>query len=245
MMKIVCLIPSLTETLLDCGVQVVGRSRYCIHPASMVRDIPALGGTKQVDWSLAEPLEPDLVILDREENTREMADSCPFPHHAVHITSVEDVGDQLGELAELLGSSSLAAVATRWNQVASRPRPHCELTEIPGMLAWWRAPEGQTRVEYLIWRRPWMAIGQGTFIHSMLGQVGLAGRLIPHDEKYPEVQLPDLDPATTALLFSSEPYPFARDRDELLELGFSCGLIDGESYSWYGTRSLRFLEELD
>nr|MEE4270017.1 helical backbone metal receptor [Candidatus Krumholzibacteria bacterium] len=244
MMKIVCLIPSLTETLIDCGVTVVGRTRYCLHPAPVVQGIPAIGGTKQVDWSVAEPLEPDLVILDREENTREMADSCPFPHHAVHITSVHDVGAQLGELAQLLGSSSLAEVAIRWDQVVAQPRKNRQLAELPGMLQWWRPPAGQTRAEYLIWRRPWMAIGQGTFIHSMLAQVGLAGRLIPHEEKYPEVQLTDLDPATTALLFSSEPYPFARDREELLDLGFSCGLIDGESYSWYGTRSLRFLEEL-
>ncbi len=243
MMKIVCLVPSLTETLIECGVTVVGRTRYCLHPASVVQGIPVIGGTKRVDWSLAEPLQPDLVILDREENTREMADSCPSPHHAVHITSVQDVGDQLGQLAGLLESSSLAAVADRWERVAARPRKKRKLAELPGMLAWWRAPAGQTRVEYLIWRRPWMAIGQGTFIHSMLAQVGLAGRLIPHDEKYPEVQLADLDPVTTALLFSSEPYPFARDREDLLNLGFSCGLIDGESYSWYGTRSLRFLEE--
>lgn len=243
-MRIISLVPSLTETLVDCGAQVVGRTRYCIHPAAAVAGIPDVGGTKQVDWDRVRDLQPDLVILDREENTKEMAADCPVPYHAVHITSVGDVGPQLAGLADRMGLPALAEVAARWQAAAARPVRPRDLAELPGMIRWWRPPTTQTRAEYLIWRRPWMAIGQGTFIHSMLEQVGLGGKVVPHAEKYPQVEVVDLDPATTVLLFSSEPFPFARQEEELRSLGYACGLIDGECYSWYGTRSLRFLENL-
>jgi len=71
------LVPSLTETLLACGVEVVGRTRYCIHPSEAVRDITVVGGTKGVDWGRVVELAPDLVVMDKDENTREMAESCP------------------------------------------------------------------------------------------------------------------------------------------------------------------------
>ena len=72
-MRVVSLVPSLTETLLECGVEVVGRTRFCIHPADKVADIPAVGGTKEVNWQRCLALEPDLVVMDKEENTLEMA----------------------------------------------------------------------------------------------------------------------------------------------------------------------------
>lgn len=241
-MRIVSFIPSLTETLLACGAEVVGRTRYCVHPAGAVDGIPVVGGTKDADWGAVAALGPDLVVLDREENTRSMAAACPCPSLAVHITSVGEAGPELSRLAAAAGLPALEAVAGRWSRAAARPPRPGDLATLPGMIAWWRPPGAQPRVEYLIWRRPWMAVGRGTFIFSMLERMGLADRLTPHLEKYPRIELEELDPAGTVLLFSSEPYPFARGREELLALGFSCGLIDGESYSWYGIRSLRFLE---
>lgn len=242
-MRIISLIPSISETLIDCHANLVGRSRFCIHPHPAVEKIPAVAGTKQADWSSMASLRPDLVILDKEENTLEMARSCPYPYIALHITGVEEVAPELERLADRIDSRELRQVAARWRQVGSASRGSDAIDSLPGMIEWWRRPTTQTRVEYLIWRKPWMAIGEGTFIHSMLGRMGMAGRLISHTEKYPQVDLQLLDPKETLLLFSSEPFPFQRYRDELLELGYSCGLIDGESYSWYGTRSLRFLQQ--
>jgi len=239
-MRIVSLVPSITETLIDCQANLVGRSRFCIHPEASVRDLPSVGGTKQVDWAVLAPLEPDLVILDKEENTREMAESCPYPYLALHITRVEDVAPEFSRLAERIDNGALQRVAQRWARVSSLPGRHYPIQSLPGVIAWWRAPITQSRLEYLIWRDPWMAIGEGTFIHSMLGRMGVP--LVPHGEKYPVIELTDLDPRDTVLLFSSEPFPFQRYREELLDLGYACGLVDGESYSWYGTRSLRFLE---
>ncbi|WP_051302721.1 helical backbone metal receptor [Sedimenticola selenatireducens] len=241
-MRLISLIPSITETLIDCNANLVGRSRFCIHPEPEVGRIPAVGGTKRVDWGSMADLQPDLVILDKEENTREMAESCPYPYLALHIIRVEDVGPEFSRLAERIGNIALGKFARRWEQASRLAGKQYAIRSLPGIIEWWRPPTIQTRVEYLIWRDPWMAIGEGTFIHSMLGRMGVGELLTPHAEKYPEIELAALNPQQTVLLFSSEPFPFQRYRDELLELGYACGLIDGESYSWYGTRSLRFLE---
>ena len=103
--------PSLTETLIACGVEVVGRTRFCIHPAEVVSSIPIVGGTKDVDWDLCRRLDPDLVIMDREENTRPMAESCPIAWHATHVTSVGTVASDLGSLAGRLQSRRLQELA--------------------------------------------------------------------------------------------------------------------------------------
>jgi len=76
----------------------------------------------------------------------------------------------------------------------------------------------------------------------MLTQVGYGGWLPAFPEKYPKIDLADFDPAKTLLLFSSEPFPFGKKKKELLSLDFPSALVDGESYSWFGVRSLRFLQ---
>lgn len=243
-MRVICLVPSITETLIECGVEVVGRTRFCIHPAEQVSAIEKVGGTKDINWERCKKLEPDLVIFDREENLKEMADSCPFPWQAVHITSVDNISEELITLSKTLNNTALHDIAMRWQAVAQTTPPVTSIDKIPGMLEWWRTPETQNSLVYLIWREPWMAIGEDTFIQSMLDLVGMKQARIDIGSKYPEINLDDFDPEQTTLLFSSEPFPFARQKDELVDSGYSCGLIDGELYSWYGVRSLKFLESL-
>jgi len=243
-MNLISLTPSLTETLLLSGANVVGRSRYCIYPTEQVKVIPKVGGTKDIKWEELRDLKPDLIILDREENTREMAESCPYPYIDLHIADTAHVAPELDRLAQRIASPPLQAIAERWRKVIKPPLPLKQLTDLPGMVSWWREPTTQTRVEYLIWKAPWMAIGPDTFIHSMLQQMGAGDYLLSHEKKYPTIELEALDPAETVLLFSTEPYPFAKHKEALLDLGFSCGLIEAEYTSWYGIRSLEFLESL-
>ncbi len=243
-MRVICLVPSITETLIECGVEVVGRTRFCIHPAKQVTTIEKVGGTKDINWERCKKLEPDLVIFDREENLKEMADSCPFPWLAVHITSVSNISKELITLSERLNNSALHDIALRWRAVVDTKTVDTSIDKIPGMLEWWRKPKSQHSLVYLIWREPWMAIGEETFIQSMLDHVGMKHARIDVGAKYPEINLEDFDPKYTTLLYSSEPFPFARHKQELMDKGYSCGLIDGELYSWYGIRSLKFLESL-
>ena len=118
-MKIICLIPSLTETLLHCGLSVVGRTRYCVHPPAQVQSIPIVGGTKDVDWDLCQSLGADLVLMDREENTREMADKCPLPYVSTLITSLASCATELRRLSLLLRCPELERLATRTEVVAA------------------------------------------------------------------------------------------------------------------------------
>ncbi|GAB4345419.1 MAG: helical backbone metal receptor [Gammaproteobacteria bacterium] len=244
MSRVISLVPSWTETLLDCGVDVVGRTRYCIHPAERVADIPVLGGTKRLEWSQWRHLEADLVVMDRDENTLEIADQCPFPRFTSHVRSLADAAHDTQRLGEQLDNHPLQQVAQRWHRVISQPLPDRPLAAIPGVLHWLHKPESEPQtLLYLIWRKPWMAAGTGTFIGAMLSHLGFGWALPPAGEPYPTIELEAFDPKTTLLLLSSEPYPFERHLTRLASLPYPMALVDGELYSWYGVRALRFLEE--
>jgi len=246
-LKVVSLVPSITETLINCEVNLVGRSRFCIHPQPAIESIPKVGGTKDVNWEKVAKVNPDIIILDKEENTLEMAESCPFKYIALHIQSVEDVAPEMERLGEELANSKLKQIAERWREVIvlspnSEQKSEQKLQEMPGMIKWWNEPDIQDRFLYLIWKDPWMAAGENIFIQSMLDILGFSQSRVRLEEKYPTLNLEDYSTENTVLLFSSEPFPFERYEDELLKLGFASGLIDGELFSWYGIRSLEFLE---
>lgn len=242
-MRVISLVPSWTETLIQCGVEVIGRTRDCVHPADQVVAIPSLGGTKRLDWARWRHLAADLVVMDREENTETMASDCPFPVLATHIRSVTDVAAACFTLAERLGNACLRTVGERWRLTAAAsvaPRPWDRL---PGVIEWWRRPHTPPqRFLYLIWRNPWMSIGPDTFIGSMFTRLGYGWALPRYDSAYPIIELPEGADPPPLLLLATEPYPFARHKAELLELPFPMALVDGEAFSWFGIRSLAFLE---
>ena len=245
-MNVVSLVPSWTETLLGCGVQVVGRTRYCVHPRDQISSIPVLGGTKRLDWSCWSDLKADLVVLDQDENTREIAEQCPFPVFVSHVRGLQDITADCERLGEKLNNGALRHLAQRWRTAACvKPSgvAHRPLAEVPAVKRWIRRPPRSARqLIYLIWRKPWMAAGVNSFIGSVLGQLGFAWALSADTEPYPTINLDHYDPQATLLLLSSEPYPFEEHLDQVASLPFPMALVDGEAYSWYGVRSLRFLE---
>ena len=246
-MRVVSLVPSWTETLIEAGVEVVGRTRFCIHPSDKVRSISVVGGTKQVEWGKVAELDADLLVLDREENPRSVAEQSPVPWIATHVTSVWDVDTELHRLNEHFAQPEISATADRWRRLGERfstgPR-NPDWLELPGVIEWVRKPSAEVdRFLYLIWRDPWMAVGYETFIGSMLGLLGFGERMAPLSGRYPTISLENFDPERTLLLFSSEPYPFHRRRHIIQTLPFSSAIVDGESYSWFGLRALRFLQE--
>ena len=245
-MRVISLVPSLTETLIACGIEVVGRTRFCIHPADAVKKIAVVGGTKDVDWERCLDLKADLVLMDREENTREMAESCPLPWHATHVTSIASLPANLDALASRLESLVLRELAAQWRELNRKPvltAPAWD--QLPGFIAWIGTPPstaGIDRIEYMIWRNPWMAVSRQTFIGSMLERVGFDAWLKSYPTPYPELDELEVPAAGTFYLFSSEPFPFHRYRDDLENLGFQGAVVDGEFYSWFGVRSLNLLK---
>ena len=246
-MKVVCLVPSWTETLIEAGVDVVGRTRFCTHPADRVAVIPVVGGTKDTDLAKVAKLAPDLIVLDREENSRAVAEQTVVPVIATHVTSVHDVAAELNRLSERLSQPELAALAQRWRRVSRLFAAHPSQTDwhdLPGVLEWIRPPGPEVdQFIYLIWKDPWMAVGPETFIGSMLALLGFGSRMVSPGERYPKVRLEDLDQVRTLLLFSTEPYRFAAHKSAIEALPFASALIDDQCFGWFGLRALRFLEE--
>jgi iron complex transport system substrate-binding protein len=245
-MRVVSLVPSWTETLLACHVNVVGRTRYCIHPQGQVSHIPVVGGTKDIQWNEVKKLNPDILILDREENPKSFAEQSPYPIFASHVCDVYSVARDLLAMANCLSNRELIRIAERWQIVTQKPEPVLEWADFPGVKEWWVKPQGPIdSIEYVIWRKPWMVVTEKTFIGSMLAQLGLAKMLRRHEgNPYPQVDLDSMLSNNRLFMYSSEPYSFSRHRQELSERGFPSVLVDGESFSWFGLRSLDFLESV-
>lgn len=250
------MVPSWTETLLVCGANVVGRTRFCVHPEGLVQRIPVVGGTKDLNMDSLRNLEADLLLLDQEENTLDMAKASPFPVFATHVTGIKSVASELERMAAKireLGDTEFARAAeeivARWQTVSRRPAFALqEWSELPGVIEWVRKPAAEpsaSSVIYMIWKKPWMAIAPGTFISSVLERVGLTSATLwapaGPGSLYPQIDLTQV-PRNTVFLMSSEPYPFHKKRQWISELPFPAAIVDGESYSWFGIRSLRFLE---
>lgn len=257
-MRLICFVPSLTETLIECGYDVVGRTRFCIHPQEKVKQIEVVGGTKDAKWEKIQTLNPDLVIFDQEENTKEMADSCPFPWIATHVQSLEDLVRDLKMLAEKLTpvrktATSLLDLATQLQALLSKKKNprlkpptfidikrsfrEAALSEIRP----WELQTVPKEFLYLIWKKPWMSVATNTFIGSVLKFLELKNAIPSQDKKYPEVELSNYNPSQTLILFSSEPFPFAKYEKELQQLPFAGLLVDGECFSWFGIRTIRYL----
>lgn len=239
------MVPSWTETLIRAGVNVVGRTRFCIEPAERVDAIPQVGGTKDIDWSIVEKLNADFLILDREENPKWMADQSKLPVLVTHARSLQSVANDLNVLSQRLNASALTDLARRWQSVADAPPSAFDSQLFSSGVSWWREPtDPPTKIVYLIWRRPWMSVAAETFIGHMLSKMGCAPLLPAFSEPYPKVAIEEFCDEDTWILLSTEPYPFARFREAVTsELPKAAvGLVDGQCFSWFGVRSLEYIE---
>ena len=177
-----------------------------------------------------------------------MAANSPIPFVATHIESIQDMPSNLELLAIKTKNQNLNIYAEEWRRVISQLQSLEEpytWESFPGVLKWWRKPTQKIdQVLYLIWKNPWMAVSKDTFIGSVLTSLGLKKLLVGFSEKYPKIELSDYSPKNTLLLFSSEPYDFAKEMEPLIKMDYPCALVDGASFSWFGLRSLRFLQEV-
>ena len=240
--KIVSLVPSWTETLLVANLNVVGRTRFCIHPVEVVRGIPTVGGTKnpKIDEIIA--LKPDFVVLDKEENKKELAEALQAAGIEIlvsHVAGLESAAEFLDVLAEKFSSTVLADFAAEYRLVSLNRNQVRQEKFFGEIIVRSNSQIDFKNLEYVIWKKPYMVIGKDTFIAEIFK---LGGVEFLRAEKYPEVS--DEELKNKYCLFSSEPYPFEKEFSALGEQGFKGALVDGEKVSWYGIRNLRFLLEL-
>ncbi len=251
-MRAVSLVPSWTETLIEAGVDVVGRTRFCIHPRAKVGPIPVIGGPRDPDWTPIAALRPHLVVADCEENPPEALAGANAPLFVSHVRNIVSLIADLERLADRIDDaggpgSGIIEFAGRWRQARERAgKPG--IVELPGALNWIRAPEQEiSRILYLVWKDPWIAASRQTFIGSMFNAFGFGDRFCRFDTSYAHIDIEAFDDASVLLVFASEPYPFDDPSETSIVRAMSnpAVLVDGEKYCWYGLRSLTFLEGFD
>ncbi len=226
-MKIISLVPSITETLIDFGLdenQVIGRTKFCIHPENIVSKIPKIGGTKNLNIEKIKALNPDLIIANKEENEKIQVEELQqnFKVWVTDIQNLEDNSIFLAELGEILGKQNIAKdFITKTENIFNSLKFE---------------NSKKIKAAYLIWKNPYMTVGLDTFIHHILENLGFEN-IFKNTKRYPEISIDDLRDAETILL-SSEPYPFKEKHIEELQQEFpdkKIILVDGEAFSWYGS----------
>ncbi len=230
-LRIVSLVPSVTELVCDLGLadRLVGRTGFCVHPWETVRKIPKVGGTKDVRIDRVRALAPTHVIVNVDENRREDAEA-------------------IGQFAQLvvthpLGPQDNFALYRQLGAVFDRAAQAERLcAELAAALASLPPVTRTEEVLYLIWREPWMTVFPDTYIARTLALVGWLTGSADSPERYPAIELADHAGRVSRVLLSSEPYHFkAAHVEEVRALvpGAEVSLIDGEMVSWYGSRAIR------
>lgn len=227
--RIISIVPSQTELLFYLGLSdsIIGITKFCTHPHHQTQHVTKIGGTKQLNIELIRELQPDLVLANKEENEQSQVEDlmgiCP-----VCISDIDDLPGALAMIEKvgmivnrkIEANALVKTISNKFNSLVKISKP---LT-----------------VAYLIWRKPYMVAGVDTFINSMLQLCGFTNAF--ETDRYPQVDVAMLVNANPDLVFlSSEPFPFTKRHIEEFKSilpNAKIVLVDGEMFSWYGSRLL-------
>jgi ABC-type Fe3+-hydroxamate transport system substrate-binding protein len=238
--RIVSLVPSQTELLMDLGVgaRLVGRTRYCIHPKERVSGVALVGGTKRMEFDKIRALQPDFFLAEKEETPKAAVESLSdiAPVYVTDVISIATAISMIESVGGLVGRDGEGKSLAR--------RIQAEMSAGKVLV------RGRERVLYLIWKKPWMAAGMDTFIHSCLDHIGFRNAVadLPITDpanapRYPEISIEAMRSLRPdRVLLSSEPYPFQDPHVEELRAlvpNVRIERVDGEMFSWYGSRMLK------
>ena len=236
-MKIISLVPSITETLFDFGLtadEVIGRTKFCIHPSDLVKNVEVIGGTKNLNIEKIRTLKPDLIIANKEENEKLQVEEL-MKDFKVWVTDIETLEDNQKFIFELGTILSKENLALDLNQ------------KIASVFTDFKVSKPK-KVAYLIWKGPYMTVGSDTFINEVLEKLGFENQF-KNRKRYPEISVEELKDADLIFL-SSEPFPFQQKHIDELQLespNNEITLVDGEAFSWFGTHLMKvdeYLKEL-
>ncbi|MEQ9290602.1 MAG: helical backbone metal receptor [Cyclobacteriaceae bacterium] len=227
--RIVSLVPSLTELVyyLGLGEYVRGVTKFCVHPVQKPQNVKIVGGTKNFRMDVIQRISPDLILGNKEENYKEGIEELAgkYPVWVSDVNNLEEAQQMVSSVGKLTGKTQeagelISEVNKRWQGVK-------------------QAAKG--RVLYLIWHEPLMTAAKGTFIDSVLDHLGFENVLSDYT-RYPAVDADKLRELNLDYVFlSSEPFPFAKKHLPFYKKLFpkaQVKLVDGEMFSWYGSRML-------
>jgi ABC-type Fe3+-hydroxamate transport system substrate-binding protein len=227
--RIISLVPSQTELLYDLGLdeEIIGITKFCIHPGQWFRSKPRIGGTKDLHLDKIRALEPDLIIANKEENEKEQVEELAkdYQVYTSDIKNLEQALEMISTVGDLCNRNDNAEKIIRTirkNFAALEPAHDIK------------------KAAYLIWKDPLMTVGGDSFISNMMQYAGMEN-IFTKKQRYPTIEIKDLENCEW-LLLSSEPFPFRQKHVEELSAelpGTKIVLVDGEMFSWYGSRLMK------
>ncbi|MGB0430453.1 MAG: helical backbone metal receptor [Bacteroidia bacterium] len=226
--RIISTVPSQTELLFYIGKadQVVGVTRFCVHPKNEVKAKVNIGGTKQLKLQKIAELKPDLIIANKEENDKEQI----LELRKKYKVYVSDIVSIKSSIKMILDIGLMCQASKRAKQLADKIEK--------GFID---MPKLNATVAYLIWYKPYMAAANQTFINEVLKQIGCKNAF-DDQNRYPQIGISDIVKANPDYVFlSSEPFPFKQSHINELQselVNTKVMLVDGEMFSWYGNRML-------
>lgn len=237
--RIISLVPSQTELLFELGLdaEVIGITKFCIHPEAKFKEKTKIGGTKKLNIDLIRSLKPDLIIGNKEENEQAQIETLmtEFPVWMSDIYDLDDAKKTITQIGELVDRQPEAAYL---NHLITAGFNDLQTLAVQHQL--------DKSVAYLIWRNPYLFAGKDTFIDHILTLNGLTN--VVKQSRYPELDLKALALLKPQLVFlSSEPYPFKEQHLEEIKQELPDAkvmLVDGEMFSWYGSRLVKAVQYL-
>jgi ABC-type Fe3+-hydroxamate transport system substrate-binding protein len=231
--RIISLVPSITELLFDLGLdqEVIGITKFCVHPQHWITTKTNIGGTKNLNFEKINALKPDLIIANKEEQVKEQIEilAHDYPIYLTDINTYDAALEMIANLGELTNRKTAAENIINQIDLAFENLKDQNFSK---------------SCIYLIWNNPIMASGQQTYINAILEKIGFQNCI--NTERYPELQVEQIQQLNPEyILLSSEPYPFKEKHVHEFKLLFpnaKIGLVDGELFSWYGSR-MRLLPE--
>jgi ABC-type Fe3+-hydroxamate transport system substrate-binding protein len=231
----VSLVPSQTELLYDLGLedQIFGLTKFCVHPNRAKQTKEIVGGTKNIKLEKIRDLNPDIILCNKEENTKEIVEACKqiCPVHVSDIFDLDDAKKLIEDYGHFFNKKTESSIIIQEMDV-----------KINDFLSYIK-DKPLLKVAYFIWRAPWMVAANNTFIDYLL-QLNKYDNIYANKERYPELEMNKirLEGDPDLVFLSSEPYPFKEEHT--LEIRQSTHhakivFVDGELFSWYGSRLLQ------
>ena len=233
--RIVSLVPSQTELLCDLGLEssLIGVTKFCVHPNHIRADVTVVGGTKQIHLDKIKALQPDIILCNKEENTKALVEACETICN-VHVSDIFIIDDSLeliNQYGEIFNKSKEAFAITNTIQK--------EIEDFNTFIKnkpWLKAV-------YFMWKDPWMVAANNTFINYLL-TLNKFENIFENKIRYPEIELSKstINKDVNTALLSSEPYPFKEKHKRDIQAFYPNAdiiLVDGEMFSWYGSRLIK------
>lgn len=230
--RIVSLVPSQTELLYDLGLEneLIGITRFCIHPKEIFDTKTKVGGTKNYSLDKIRALKPDLIIANKEENHKESLEALAreFP---VWISDIFNLSDSIKMIIDI---GKICNKEEKAKQIA---------TKIQQNFSELKLSKSTQKAVYLIWKEPFMTVNKNTFIDDMMKYAGFENVFSEEESRYPEISLEQIQTRKPDyILLSTEPYPFKEKHLAFFEENFpnsKVKIVDGEMFSWYGSRLMQ------